>query len=406
MDDQMFTVDAHKGKLHNEWVQNHAAKAQMNHSCSRVKALLLVKEAERLEWIHLQHQRDHATFLIQRCSLLGKSASTANIGNMKDSGDCCSCFSPSRHTPSVSPPRGHQGTLAQSPTVADVVSPSTATNSKSGKSSSNVSTDTLDASSPVVSPSRRAAQQSFTAQKSASPSNSKKNGIESKNAKQRARSNSCPPPPSPVACGCLHVAAWRLMSPRCRVMALLKKHGEKGNLESIVDALRQTYTSDTEMVEDMDARYGPEPTAIDPELLLQSSIERMAGHKARWNSIREDVDYEMSCSPHAFQNVIRTLSVMRIFIEGSQGQSYGIDFTDRQRREASQQAVLAKLRANRALFMDQCASPSSKKDNKNTASSNSNNNKNKKLADNNDDDWIDVKKVAKVSSSAFTNKAR
>ena len=112
------------------------------------------------------------------------------------------------------------------------------------------------------------------------------------------------------------------------------------------------------MIEDMDSRYGPEPTTIDPELLLQSSIERMDTHRARWAAIREDVDAEMCTSPHAFQNVIRTLSVMRIFIEGSQGQSYGIDFSDRQRREAAQQAVLAKLRANRALFIDQCSSPS------------------------------------------------
>lgn len=338
LDEQMYYVDQHRNKMHSEWVQAHSARTAMDHPNSRVKALLLVQEAARLEMIHLAHQRGHAKYVLSRAKKDQMNSSKKNIDEPED------IFS-------TSPSRKEQQ-KDQENASSSVSKKGLSASRRNQTNSSNITAD-----SSAASPQRR----SLSPNGCSSPSrcSNGENACSSaskvhKNGKKR--SSSAPAPPQPVACGCLHVAGWRLMTPRYRVMALLKKHGEVGNLEAIVDALRQTYTSDAEMIEDMDSRYGPEPTTIDHDLLARSVDERIANHASRWAGIRESVDQEMqSAHPNSFQNVIRTLSVMRIFIEGSQGQTYGIDFSDRQRREAAQHAVLSKLRANRALFVNDCA---------------------------------------------------
>lgn len=358
IDEQVYAAEQHRNRMHNEWCQQHNARTAMDHPSSRVKALLLVQEAARLELTHLAHQRDHAKYLLSRTK--PGAAAKKQQQQTVDEFFTAAATSPARGAHFAAEQENSNSSSNAAATgkrESKAVSPSTANKKAGGLQKANTNTGASAAVSP--SPKHRSLSPDCCA---GSPGNSHhpRNGAHGRGGAcltpsmspiKQQRCSSAPAPPQPVACGCLHVAGWRLMTPRFRVMALLKKHGEVGNLDAIVDALRQTYTSDAEMIEDMDARYGPEPTDIDAELLARSVEERIATHAERWTAIRANVDMEMQASAHAFQNVIRTLSVMRIFIEGSQSTSYGIDFSDRQRREAAQQAVLSRLRSQRALFV-------------------------------------------------------
>jgi hypothetical protein len=150
-------------------------------------------------------------------------------------------------------------------------------------------------------------------------------------------------------CGCLQLPAHKLLTPHCRVIAMLRGRIES-DVEETVEALRATYSCDEEMLEDLVPRYGPEPEEIDAALLLRSVEERSATHSSRWSRIADSVRVEMS-DYDAFTSVIRTLSVMRIFLEGSQNSDYGVDYGDRQRREAQHQRILGELRKSRRLFL-------------------------------------------------------
>eukprot|EP00756_Hemistasia_phaeocysticola_P012318 Hpha_TRINITY_DN15187_c5_g3::TRINITY_DN15187_c5_g3_i1::g.129446::m.129446 len=67
--------------------------------------------------------------------------------------------------------------------------------------------------------------------------------------------------------------------------------------------------------------------------------ERLSQLEDRWQSIYEQVECQMR-SADEFPEVIRNLSTMRIFLEGQQARTYGIDVAQQQRRMMRYQQVL------------------------------------------------------------------
>ena len=133
-------------------------------------------------------------------------------------------------------------------------------------------------------------------------------------------------------------------------MNLLINRFASEKLEGAVDSLRRTYPSDDEMMGDLIDRYGPEPDVVDPALWLRSIDERLENVDQKWRDIGSDVKHEMSDADR-FATVIRNLSIMRIFLEGSQAQHYGCDSSERCRRDAVHSAVLDKLEMKGTLFL-------------------------------------------------------
>lgn len=153
-----------------------------------------------------------------------------------------------------------------------------------------------------------------------------------------------------VACACLRAPVFRQLVPKFRAMNLLINRFATEKLEGAVDSLRRTYPCDDDMMNDLIDRYGPEPDVVDPALWLRSIDERLENIDDKWRDIGRDVKLEMSDADR-FATVIRNLSIMRIFLEGSQAQRYGCDSTERGRRDAVHSAVLDKLEMKGTLFL-------------------------------------------------------
>jgi hypothetical protein len=78
--------------------------------------------------------------------------------------------------------------------------------------------------------------------------------------------------------------------------------------------------------------------------------ERVANCDRKWKDIGNAVMDEMRYRD-AYSNVIRNLSIMRIFLEGSQAPQYACDTNERARRDAFHQNVLDQLAMDRQLFL-------------------------------------------------------
>jgi len=150
-------------------------------------------------------------------------------------------------------------------------------------------------------------------------------------------------------CACLRAPAFRVLTPKFRAMNLLRLHYDAEKLEAAVEALRDTYNDDHAMMADLMERFGDEPEP-EPSLWLRSIEERMQYVEAKWAHIGRSVCYEMNDRDN-YANVIRNLSIMRIFLEGSQSSIYGCDTTERSRRDALHQRVLDRLYVSNQLFV-------------------------------------------------------
>jgi hypothetical protein len=150
-------------------------------------------------------------------------------------------------------------------------------------------------------------------------------------------------------CACIRAPTYRLLTPKFRAMNLLKAHYDPVKLEAAVDALMDTYCDDHAMMLDLTARFGPDPPP-DPALWLRSVQERMEKIDEKWRGIGAAVASEMH-NTDAFPIVIRNLSIMRIFLEGSQAAGYGCDVMERARRDAVHQRLLERLSEQGALFV-------------------------------------------------------
>lgn len=155
---------------------------------------------------------------------------------------------------------------------------------------------------------------------------------------------------SQTSCACLKAPIFRQLLPKYRAMNLLQNRFDAEKLETAVDQLRRTYSSDDEMMQDLIDRYGPEGSSVDPALWLRSIEERQSKVDKKWKEIGKDVKAEMSDADR-FATVIRNLSIMRIFLEGSQAPNYGCDSTERQRRDAFHNNVLEQLEMKGTLFL-------------------------------------------------------
>lgn len=159
---------------------------------------------------------------------------------------------------------------------------------------------------------------------------------------------------SPVAspkrtCACLQAPLCRQVTPKYRALALLKQTFEHDKVEEAWQTLRETYSSDHEMLEDLVYRYGPEPEDVSPNTRLRDVQERVEDCDSKWRRIGENVMDELRYRD-SYPNVIRNLSIMRIFLEGSQASQYGCDTSERARRDAIHQGVLDQLAMERQLF--------------------------------------------------------
>lgn len=151
-------------------------------------------------------------------------------------------------------------------------------------------------------------------------------------------------------CACLTAPLCRQVQPKYRALALLKQTFEADKVEEALETLRETYASDHDMLEDLIYRYGPEDEDVSPNTRLRCVEERVTNCDRKWKDIGNAVTEEMRYRD-TYSNVIRNLSIMRIFLEGSQASSYSCDTTERARRDAFHQNVLDQLSMDRQLFM-------------------------------------------------------
>jgi hypothetical protein len=151
-------------------------------------------------------------------------------------------------------------------------------------------------------------------------------------------------------CACLQAPILRQITPKYRALALLKQTFEHDKVEEAWETLRETYASDHDMLEDLIYRYGPEPAEVSPMTRLRCAEEKVDECDNKWRRIGSAVEEEMRYRD-AFPTVIRNLSIMRVFLEGSQSPHYGCDTSERARRDAFHQQVLDQLAMERALFI-------------------------------------------------------
>jgi hypothetical protein len=152
-------------------------------------------------------------------------------------------------------------------------------------------------------------------------------------------------------CPCLRAPIHRQLLPKFRAMHILLPHFQDTDLEGTIETLQQTYNSDHDMIEDLLARYGPEDTNVDPRIWMRSIEFRMKTIDPKWKSIATAVKQEFRFRDN-FPVVIRNLSIMRIFLEGSQAPTYSCDVTERARRDAYHQSVLFELERRGSLFLE------------------------------------------------------
>ena len=152
------------------------------------------------------------------------------------------------------------------------------------------------------------------------------------------------------SCACLKAPVFRQLTTKFRAMNILLSHFESRNLEQTVDTILSTYRNENDVIEDLLSRYGPEPEVVDPKLWMRTIKERQAKLEAKWRDIAEAVDEEMYPRDN-FQSVIRSFSVMRIFLEGAQSPTYSCDSLDRCRRDSLHRSVLEELEESGALFL-------------------------------------------------------
>lgn len=152
-------------------------------------------------------------------------------------------------------------------------------------------------------------------------------------------------------CPCLRAPVYRQLPPKFRAMNLLQPHFANCDLENTIDTLRETYDNDHEMMDDLLNRYGPEEPEVDPKIWMKSIIWRKVNLAPKWKGIFEAVKAEFRYRDN-FSNVIRNLSIMRIFLEGSQAPTYSCDSTERLRRDAFHQAVLEEVQRRGTLFIE------------------------------------------------------
>lgn len=237
MAQQRQLADMEKRRKHEEWCQAHQQQQVFSHQQSRVRALILVAEARRMELRHLKHQEAYCKKLIRRVE--GDSSSPSKI-------------------------------RCESESAAD--------------------------------------------------------------------------------CPCLRAPIYRQLLPKFRAMNLLQQHFADCDLERTVETLQQTYNSDHDMMNDLLYRYGPEGSDVDPHIWMRSIQARLSNLNTKWKNIARCVECEMR-DRDAFPVVIRNLSIMRIFLEGSQAPTYSCDASERSRRDAFHQAVLDELDRRGCLFL-------------------------------------------------------
>jgi len=151
-------------------------------------------------------------------------------------------------------------------------------------------------------------------------------------------------------CPCIRAPVYRQLTPKYRAMNLLLPHFQDYDLEPTVDTLVESYSSEHEMIEDLLQRYGPEENDVDPSIWLRSIECRQSNLEKKWTQIAQDVKDEFGRGDN-FPVVIRNLSIMRIFLEGSQAPKYSCDMTERSRRDAFHHSILAELNRQGTLFI-------------------------------------------------------
>jgi len=157
------------------------------------------------------------------------------------------------------------------------------------------------------------------------------------------------------ACACLRAPVYRQLLPKFRAMNLLLPRLGSGasvvDADIAVDTLLQSFTDEQDMLEHLLDKYGPESTCVDPHIWFLSIQSRQQSLARRWADIAAAVRAEFRYRDN-FPSVIRNLSIMRIFLEGSQAPFYSCDAGERARRDSVHLAVLQQLSRSGKLFLE------------------------------------------------------
>ena len=94
-------------------------------------------------------------------------------------------------------------------------------------------------------------------------------------------------------------------------------------------------------MDDMSAQFGPEPTEDSVEHRYESIQRKLQNLNHKWKRIL--LQARQAASEEEYSSVIRHLSVMRIFLEGSQATTYSCDPMECERRDMLHLVTLQKL---------------------------------------------------------------
>jgi hypothetical protein len=162
-----------------------------------------------------------------------------------------------------------------------------------------------------------------------------------------AEQSSIPPLSSvPRICACCSLPLHRTLDTRGRVENLLLVHYPKDHALSLANQLLTKYENrEAQLIDELVQSFGPEPTEDSAAHRLECVSRKIAVLNAKWAKIMQAA--RTAASKEDYTNVIRHLSVMRIFLEGSQAGTYSCDPMERERRDVVHISNLQKLGLSR-----------------------------------------------------------
>eukprot|EP00759_Apiculatamorpha_spiralis_P055856 PhF_6_TR790/c0_g1_i1/m.1210 len=146
-------------------------------------------------------------------------------------------------------------------------------------------------------------------------------------------------------CACCALPLHRTLDYQGRVENIFFQHFPREHAKALTSQLLKKYEHrEAQLVDELVSQYGAEPTEDTADHKLESVMRRQKNLNNKWRAIM--MAAKNSASKEDYANVIRHLSVMRIFLEGSQALTYSCDPMERERRDMVHMTTLQKLGLN------------------------------------------------------------
>jgi len=143
-------------------------------------------------------------------------------------------------------------------------------------------------------------------------------------------------------CACNSLPLHRTLDPLARVENILLPHYPKDHVSIVTRQLLEKYEGrEAQLIDELTQQFGPEPTSDSYAHRLESVNRKMSNLNQKWKKIMDRA--RLAARQEDYASVIRHLSVMRIFLEGSQAQTYSCDPMERERRDVVHRSTLQKL---------------------------------------------------------------